>query len=170
MNDCRYSIIIFWTCNEKHFANSYCLQVYCPAGSETESDDLTVWDGNICTYHVCDRQASSWSGFTIVLYPGLHAPAFVTCSTSAGEGLVKLSHMVRCTWTCGGVAHSQKKRKQVSALPIVNMDCRTTERSKSDSLGDVSWVQKPLYSCTGAVQGVRERSLSVACSHRPFVR
>ena len=25
-------------------------QVYCPAGSETESDDLTVWDGNICTY------------------------------------------------------------------------------------------------------------------------
>ena len=27
-------------------------------------------------------------------YPGLLTPAFVTCSTNAGEGLVKLSHVV----------------------------------------------------------------------------
>jgi len=27
-------------------------------------------------------------------YPGLLAPAFVACSTNAGEGLVKLSHVV----------------------------------------------------------------------------
>ena len=34
------------------------------------------------------------SGLPIASYPGLLAPAFVACSTSAGEGLVKLSHMV----------------------------------------------------------------------------
>jgi len=28
------------------------------------------------------------------------------------------------------------------------MDRRTIEHSTSDSLGDVSWVQKSLYSCT----------------------
>ena len=39
-------------------------------------------------------------------YPGLLPPAFVTCSTNAGEGLVKLSHVVWHTWTCGGVEHS----------------------------------------------------------------
>ena len=42
----------------------------------------------------------------LALYPGLLTPAFVACSTNAGEGLVKLSHVVRRTWTCGGVAHS----------------------------------------------------------------
>jgi len=26
--------------------------IYCPAGSKTESDDLTVWDGNVCTYQI----------------------------------------------------------------------------------------------------------------------
>ena len=31
---------------------------------------------------------------------------FVACSTNAGKGLVKLSHVQRCTWTCGRVAHS----------------------------------------------------------------
>ena len=30
----------------------------------------------------------------------------------------------------------------MSALPIANTDCRTTECSTSDSLGDVSWIQK----------------------------
>ena len=41
-------------------------------------------------------------------YPGLLAPVFVACSTNVhtGEGLVKLSHVVWRTWTCGGVAHS----------------------------------------------------------------
>jgi len=30
----------------------------------------------------------------VASYPGLLAPAFVACSTNAGEGLVKLSHVV----------------------------------------------------------------------------
>ena len=29
----------------------------------------------------------------VASYPGLLTPAFVTCSTNTGEGLVKLSHM-----------------------------------------------------------------------------
>ena len=44
----------------------------------------------------------------VALYPGLLDPAFVACSTNAGEGLVKLSHMVWCTWMCGRVAPSRK--------------------------------------------------------------
>ena len=40
------------------------------------------------------------------------------------------------------VAHSWKNSKRVAMLPITNTDCRTTERSTSDSLGDVSWIQK----------------------------
>jgi len=43
---------------------------------------------------------------SITLYPGLLTPVFVTCSINAGEGLVKLSDVQRCTLTCGGVAHS----------------------------------------------------------------
>ena len=39
-------------------------------------------------------------------YPGLLTPSFVTCSTDVGKGLVKLSHVQRRTWTCGGVAYS----------------------------------------------------------------
>jgi len=31
---------------------------------------------------------------TLASYPGLLAPAFVTCRPNAGEGLVKLSHVV----------------------------------------------------------------------------
>jgi len=42
----------------------------------------------------------------VTSYPGLLTPAFVTCSTNAGKGLVKLSHVVWRTWTYGGVAHS----------------------------------------------------------------
>jgi len=38
--------------------------------------------------------------------PGLVAPVFVACSANMGEGLVKLSHVQWCIWTCGGVAHS----------------------------------------------------------------
>jgi len=49
-------------------------------------------------------QLYCWS--TIASYPDLLTPAFVTCSTNAGEGLVKLSHVKWHTWTCGGVAHS----------------------------------------------------------------
>jgi len=42
----------------------------------------------------------------VASYPGLLTPASVTCSTNAGKGLVKLSHVVWRTWTYGGVAHS----------------------------------------------------------------
>jgi len=41
-------------------------------------------------------------------YPGLLTPAFVACRTNAGEGLVKLSHVVWRTWTCGGVAEIEE--------------------------------------------------------------
>jgi len=47
----------------------------------------------------------------LALYPGLLIPAFVACSISAGEGLVKLSHVVWRTWACGGVAPSCKNSK-----------------------------------------------------------
>jgi len=46
------------------------------------------------------------SSTLLASYPGLLTPAFVACNTSAEEGLVKLSHMQRRTWMCGGVAHS----------------------------------------------------------------
>ena len=54
----------------------------------------------------CKRILESDSWWFIASYPGLLTPAFVACSTNAGEGLVKLSHVVWCTWTYGGVAHS----------------------------------------------------------------
>ena len=41
-------------------------------------------------YTLC---ASSWA-LALASFPGLLAPAFVACSTNAGEGLVKLSHVV----------------------------------------------------------------------------
>jgi len=44
-------------------------------------------------------------------YQGLLTQAFVACSTNAGEGLVKLSHVQWRTWTCGGVAYSWESRK-----------------------------------------------------------
>jgi len=34
------------------------------------------------------------------------------------------------------------EKQQVSALPIANTSNRMAERSTSDSLGDVSWIQK----------------------------
>ena len=83
-----------------------------------------------------------------LILKGLLSPAFVACSTNVGEGLVKLSRVQCRTWTCGGVAHSQKNCKWVRVLPIANTDHRTTEHSVSDSLSDVSWVQKAAYSCT----------------------
>ena len=43
------------------------------------------------------------------------------------------------------MAHSQKNNKQASALLIANTDRRRTERSTSDSLGDVSWIQKAAF-------------------------
>jgi len=65
-------------------------------------------------------------------YPGLLAPAFVTCSTNAGEGLVKLSHMGWRTWTCGGVAHSfctAVKRLSESRNVAKTVWCQALSRS-----------------------------------------
>jgi len=36
----------------------------------------------------------TYCAYAVASYPGLLAPAFVACSTNAGEGLVKLSHVV----------------------------------------------------------------------------
>ena len=41
-------------------------------------------------------------------YLGLLTPAVVACSTNAGEGLVKLTHVQWRTWMCGGGAQSRK--------------------------------------------------------------
>ena len=78
--------------------------------------------GKWCAVHVYGRQVywnETWYwtetrrivktkkwGVCLASYPGLLAPAFVACNTNAGEGLVKLSHVLWRTWTCGGVAHS----------------------------------------------------------------
>ena len=59
-------------------------------------------------------------------YPGVLIPAFVACTTNMGEGLVKLSHVVWCTWACGGVAHSQEKQ-QVSEY-ATELQTQTVER------------------------------------------
>ena len=46
-------------------------------------------------------------------------------------------------WRCGTFdICSRKNSKKASALLIINSDHRTTERSTSDSLGDISWIQK----------------------------
>jgi len=78
---------------------------------------------------------------TILLasYLGLLTPAFVTCSTNAGKGLVKL---ITCNDIPGRVEEWHIPGRTMSALPITNTDCRTTEHLTSDSLGDDSWVQK----------------------------
>ena len=64
----------------------------------------------------------TWYLHSSPLYPGLLTPAFVACSTNAGEG-----------------------PENCSALPIANMGHRMTERSSSDNLLE---LRKPLYSCT----------------------
>jgi len=86
-------------------------------------------------HHKC----SAWR-WQLALYPGLLTPAFVACSTNTGEGLVNWSCAVTYMdmWRSGTFL----EKPQASALPIANTDCRTTERSTSGSLGDISWVQK----------------------------
>jgi len=69
-----------------------------------------LWNNN-CTY-------------TVASYPGLLTPAFVACRTNAGEGLVKLSHVVWRTWTCGGVARSSCTAvKRLSESKKRQQDC-----------------------------------------------
>ena len=83
-----------------------------------------------------------WFRPSLVSYPGLLTPAFVACSTNAEEGQVKL---IMCNDVAGRVEEWRSgtfpEKPQVSTLLIANMDHRMIERSTSDSLGDVSWVQ-----------------------------
>jgi len=53
--------------------------------SESEGESIDIANSE-CSSVVCDLDIAS--------FPGLLAPAFVACSTNAGEGLVKLSHVV----------------------------------------------------------------------------
>ena len=79
----------------------------------------------------------------VASYPGLLTPAFVACSTNAGEGLVKLSHAVTYldVWRSGTFLEKQ----QVSECATdYKHRCRTTEHLTSDSLGNVSWIQKAI--------------------------
>jgi len=64
------------------------------------------------------------SSALLASYPGLLTPAFVTCSTNAGKGLVNLSHVVWRTWMSGGVAHSFcTSVKQLSESKKCRQDC-----------------------------------------------
>ena len=77
-------------------------------------------------------------------YPGLLTPAFVTCSTNAGEGLVKLITCNR-TWTCGGVAHSFCTAvKRLSEPKKRRQDCQMS--SAQSFYG--SCLQSVVYSLT----------------------
>jgi len=59
----------------------------------------------------CNANSARRYSLPLASYPGLLDPVFVACSTNAGEGLVKLSHVVWRTWTCGWVAPSRKNNK-----------------------------------------------------------
>ena len=63
--------------------------------------------------------------------PSLHVRAFVACSINAGEGLVKLSHVVWRTWTCGGVV--QSFCTAVKRLPESKKRCQDCLMSSAQS-------------------------------------
>ena len=89
-------------------------------------------------------------------------PAFVACSTNTGEGLVKLSHLVWHTWTCGGVAHS---RKTASKWVCYQSQTQTIERLSAwhqTVLATFLGFRKPLYSCT---KGMCHSSIGPGISH-----
>jgi len=67
---------------------------------------------------------------TLASYPGLLAPAFITCSTNAGEGLVKQSHVIWHTWTYEGVAQLQAAFWiQETSLRLSDVECSVILRS-----------------------------------------
>ena len=74
-------------------------------------------------------------------------PVFVACSTNAWEGLVKLSHVQRRTWTCGGVAQSWKSRKRVHYRSQTQTVQQLSVRHQT-VLATFLGFRKPLYSCT----------------------
>ena len=97
---------------------------------------------------MCSSQSLCCCCIVVASYPDLLAPAFVACSTNVGEGLVKLSHMVWRTWTCGGVSHS---RKTASKRVRYRLQTRTVERLSAwhqTVLAMFLGFRKPLNSCT----------------------
>ena len=80
----------------------------------------------------------------------LFTPAFVTCSTNAGEGLVKL---VTCNmtyldvgWTCGRVAHSWKSHKCARYRSEPQTMERLSGRHQAVSV-PFPWFRRPYHSC-----------------------
>jgi len=80
-------------------------------------------------------------------YPGLLTPVFFACRTNAEEGLVKPSHMQWHTWTCGGVAHSQKNCKWACYWSQIQTVEWLSARHQT-ALVKFLELRKPLYSCT----------------------
>ena len=77
----------------------------------------------------------------VASYPGLLTPAFVACSTNAGEGLVKLSHLQWRTWTCGGVAHSPCTAvKRLSEPKKCRQDCLMSSTQSMLAIGSVTYL------------------------------
>ena len=117
------------------------------------------WTGNYCQYQVQRLYCTSESGLryqSVASYPGLLTPAFVTCSTNVGEGLVKL--IVCCDildigWTCGGVAYSQKTASMYISQCSTDHNYRPqmTEWSTSDSLVMFLGFRKSTHSCTEGI-------------------
>jgi len=71
-------------------------------------------------------------------YQGLLTPAFVTSVLIWGPGKTESRAMTYLDmWRSGTFL----KTPQVSVLLIANTDCRMTEHSTPDSLGDNSWAQ-----------------------------
>ena len=88
---------------------------------------------------------SSWScTILIAKYPGLLTPAFVTCSTNVGEGLVKLIHVQWCTWILGGREEEWHiHRKTVNKWVFYWLQPQTTHDWEVDirQSWQRSWVQ-----------------------------
>ena len=61
--------------------------------------------------------------YDLASWPGLLAPAFVSCSTNAGGGLVKLSHVQWCAWMLGGRVKEWHIPRQ-TAGKWVHYDCK----------------------------------------------
>ena len=98
------------------------------------------------------------------MYPDLFAPAFVTCSTNVGEGLIKLitfryvpGHWVD-VWRSGTFTEKSKYATDCNHRPC------TTEQSTSVSLRDVSWVQKAI----SQLQSTEGMCMSTQCPDAPL--
>ena len=101
-----------------------------------------------CALCLENNAASTRTRCGVALYPGrLLTPVFVACSTNAGEGLVKLSHVQWHTWTCGGVAQSWKSRKWVHYRSQTQTAHQLSVRYQT-VLATFLGFRKPLYSCT----------------------